>query len=338
MPRRKNYQPEVTTNIWFDTQWDEGETFKAYIDVNQALSQVHRKFFKQGFNVAIKNLRFVIKSNDIDEMTNRMEISVKTLAQNWIVMNAIRKGFEEWKEQRAEVLEETGMKGRYAQFAVGLDYEHSFANNLLPYGGTYAGEWPQSDYVFKKGDPMDPTASIQALYVVGDYTEGVPGPGAKTTTTWSTDNGGLSLIKAYQDSRGLVLTPDPELPNDSNATDFADEAPWVHASMLDLGGIADEVQSLAIDEGDMPPYAVEPQFNALQLEDLLILNNYATAIGTKPTLEASTGSFAAPLGLIKLESPSINTADSNLSVGIQLELMMAPRGMGQHGIMMEECL
>lgn len=334
MAKRKNTQPEITTNIWFPTQWDEGETFEAYIDLNQALSQVHRKFFKQGFNVAIKNLRIVITSNEIDDMTNRIDFSVKTLAQNWTTMNAIRKGFEEWKDQRAEVLKETGMKGRYAQFAVGMDRTHNFTENLLPYNGNYAGEWEQSDYVFKKGDPLDPTASVQPLYVVGAYTDA----GGNPTNTWSDENRGLSLIKAYQDSRGLILTPDPTLPEGKNANDFSEQAPWVHASMLDMGGIADEVQQLAIEEGDMPPYAVEPQFNELQLEDIICINNYATAAGSKPSLQGQTGSFAAPLGLLKVESSSLNTADSNLNMAIQIELMMAPKGTGQHGILMEMCL
>ena len=321
MAKRKNKQPETITKLWFNFSVDEKEAFgQQYIDLNQCLSQVMRKKFHQGYNVLVKNVHFTVE-NEGQETT---AISINTLAQNWQVMNSIRKGFEEWKDQRQAVLSETGMKGRYGQFLVGMDDAHYFNNNLLPYAGNYLGEWAQSDYVFSE-DGSQPRS--QALYVMGDYRkQNVP------ALDWAVDNDGLSLIKAYQDSRGLVLTPDPTLPAGDTPEEFSQTAPWVHASMLNLGDVAEEVQEDLIEQGDMPPYAIEPQFNDLQLEYVVGITNYGD---TNALLTGTSGAFAAPLGLIKLQSNFINNTESNINFGVCVELCM---GRGQHGVMMEAML
>ncbi len=270
-----------------------------YIDLMQSHSLVNRLFARQGMNVLVENLEVGCQPSGAFEAT------IMRLPQNWSCVNAWTKTMEHWRAQQNERADETGLEStiaRYRDFKIYFDVGHvtaGFGANLLPSGyfttdgagTTESYEWSASDVVLpNKGAPG--TTVETSPHMLGD------------------DNGNTSfgMIKAYAQSRSRPFQTDP------NIVDVASGG--IFGEMMDVGDDTGAIVNNFQEQNDQPPYLigldgaeeyypggsfqgigpVNPSGTTYpgQFVDIVSVNasqNYNTD---------STGSFAAPCGLIKI--------------------------------------
>ena len=288
----------VERTFVFDLSPPEGSEVKSnglYVDTMQCHSLVNRVFARQGHNVLIENLEIGVQPGGAFEAT------VFRLPQHWACVNAWTKGMALWKKQQDDAAEDADMESviaRYRDFKVAFDVDHNFSDNLIPAGFVLddpavtsdSYEWLQSQIVI----PNDGA--------VGNTTERILHMMGTGTSTRA------SLIEAYAESRSRPFAADP------NIVDVATGG--IFGEMFDVGMDDEEIVDNFQGRNNEPPYLVghmSPQeyypggsFQGIgptnasglvltgQFVDIIAVNannNYNTD---------STGSFAAPCGLIKL--------------------------------------
>lgn len=270
-----------------------------YIDTMQCHSLVNRLFARQGTNVLIENLEIGCQSGGAFEAT------ILRLPQNWSCVNAWTKTMEHWRSQQDDRARETGLestRARYRDFKVYFDIGHvtaGFGSNLIPSGylltdgsgSTESYNWLPSDVVLpNKGAPG--TTVETAPHMLG---------GDNGTTSFG-------MIKAYAESRSRPFQTDP------NIVDVASGG--IFGEMMDVGDDTGNIINNMQEQNDVPPYLmgmdgaeeyypgggfqgigpINPSGTTYpgQFVDIIAVNasqNYNTD---------STGSFAAPCGLVKI--------------------------------------
>lgn len=288
----------VERTFVFDLSPGEGSTVKSnglYVDTMQCHSLVNRVFARQGHNVLIENLEIGVQPGGAFEAT------VFRLPQHWACVNAWTKGMALWKKQQDETAEEADLEStiaRYRDFKVAFDVSHDFADNLIPAGfvlndpavSSDAYEWLQSEIVI----PNDG--------VVGNTTERILHMMGTGTTTRA------GLIEAYGESRSRPFTQDP------NRVDVATGG--IFGEMFDVGMDDEVVVGNFQSRNNEPPYLVgdlSPQeyypggsfqgIGPINPSGLVLTGQFVDIIAVNANQNYnsdSTGSFAAPCGLIKL--------------------------------------
>ncbi len=270
-----------------------------YCDLMQSHSIVNRLFARQGMNVLVENLEIGVQSGGAFEAT------VFRLPQHWACVNAWTKTMALWKQQQDDTAHEAGIEStiaRYRDFKIFFDAGHQSAGmsgNLIPAGfattdaaGTNESyEWLRSQVVLPNdGAPGNTTE--RDLHMLGD------------------DVGATSagMIRAYAESRARPQQTDPNIVDVPTGGLFGE--------MFDVGDDDNVIVTNFQEENEVPPYlmgmdgteeyypggsfqGIGPS-NAAgtvlpgQMVDIIAVNagnNYNTD---------STGSFAAPCGLIKI--------------------------------------
>ncbi len=270
-----------------------------YVDLMQSHSIVNRLFARQGMNVLVENLEIGVQPGGAFEAT------VFRLPQHWACVNAWTKTMALWKRQQDDTADEADIEStiaRYRDFKIHFDAGHStagFSANLLPAGyfitdaaGTNESyEWQRSQVVLPNdGAPGNTTE--RELHMLGD------------------DVGATSagMIRAYAESRSRPQQTDPNIVDAPTGGLFGE--------MFDVGDDDNVIVTNFQEENETPPYLMGldgteeyypgGSFQGIgpsnasglvlpgQMVDIIAINasqNYNTD---------STGSFAAPCGLIKL--------------------------------------
>ncbi len=270
-----------------------------YIDTMQCHSLVNRVFARQGMNVLVENLEVGCQPGGAFEAT------VLRLPQHWSCMNAWTKTMSLWKKQQDETAEMADLestRARYRDFKCYFDEQHvtaGFGSNLLPSGyfttdaaGTNESyEWFPSEIVIPNDGAVGNTTE-RLLHMLGD------------------NNGSTSagMIKAYAESRSRPFQTDPNIVDVPTAGLFG--------VMFDVGDDDNQIITNYQDANESSPYLIgrdgteeyypggsfqgigpqNPSGSTYpgQFVDIVAVNagqNYNTD---------STGSFAAPCGLIKI--------------------------------------
>ncbi len=266
-----------------------------FIDTMQCHSLVNRIFARQGMNVLVENLEVGCQPGGAFEAT------IMRLPQHWPAMNAFTKGMSLWLKQQNDTADEADLEStiaRYRDFKIAFDKDHNFSDNLIPSGyftddggaTDDAYEWQQSQIVIPNDGAVGNTTE-RLLHMVG--------------TSTSTRAG---LIQAYAESRSRPFAIDPNAVDQPTAGIFGE--------MFDVGFDDEEIVDNFQGRNNEPPYLIGNQsaqeyypggsFQGVgvqnpsgttypgQFVDILSVNagqNYNTD---------STGSFAAPCGLIKI--------------------------------------
>ncbi len=319
------------TKMWFNFSFEEG--IPKYIDAFQALSMVSNKLHRQGQNLMVQNMTLHVSETGA---TDQAVIDIRTVPKTWIVDNATTKMYQLWQKQRRQSLEEGVVsRAKWSDFKVYLDAQHAALDdgegsaNLIPHNGMAPGVvetyqpgansiWRYSEIVFP-----DPTGALPAngheakMHVVGDNAN----PAGQVVNT----TGNVSIVRAYQQSRNKLQSPDPAVPAGYDDSFYA-----LMTSHDDMSEDIIEETSFSNDE---PPYNQDnypfSNTNVVMpaLEARLYPNNYGNTV-TNPVTSASTGPFVAPLGLIKIEAPVISALNG---VVVELDLMLG----SSKGIMAE---
>lgn len=283
----------------FQTPLNISGTNSYTIDLSQAASILNRRFYRQGINWAVAG--FKIFSSTGTSGT----IQISKLPNTWVLSNAWEKGFRAWQRQQREALEDgsqESVKAKFNDFKIFADSFHlsqGVAGNLLPTDSlsvqALPGEWEASQIVIPNyGSPG--TNYEPFLIAVGADVAGV--------------GGAVSLIAAYQNSRGVPQSPDPAVPVGVTNADN------IYRAMFDVGDNNQEVMDNVIGKNDELPYDQDDypggplNMPNLELHDRAFVTS--TTIGDQSNLKG--GNF--PCGLVRFQFS--NTEDTTYYIHVDL--------------------
>lgn len=282
------------------------------IDVSQAVSQVTRRFVRQGLNWAIANLK--IQQSAVGSTT----FYVGTAQDSWVVSNSWHKGFANWKKMQREFGTDSmeSILPKFNDFKVFLDETHL---NVVQANIDAGGDGQQVDINDVTGtlvpwnhpsvSPYLPGEWDYSKFVIPDVT------GATTSDFFITIHGNntatsVGLVKNYQQSRSVPQSPDPDT---GGAT-----ADNVYSQMFDQGTVqtAAVVDDLLADNDELP-YDQDNypggHTNAAAYE-MVAFDAFTASNETGRIQQFNTGPFNAQCGLIRI----LNTGATILSLELTL--------------------
>ena len=266
----------------------------SYIDSGFSLAWMNRQSMKQGMEYVIESIEL------FGDPGVAASIQVETLSKNWVSSNSWVKGFTHWKAQQDEWLEEAGQqsrKGRYNDFKIFYDAQHSNVDNLLP----------QNTLTEVAAQAIDATAQSEWDYsqVVVPNEGGTPGNTVEYFLMMVGPDAGTrkGLITNYALSRQRPQVFDPNQVGPS--TDGG-----LYQDMVDVGEILEDVGTNVSTNNFVAPYLLGNNSdyewypgganNAVAgstIRDILSVRSGAGAFSSD-----SSGMFSALCGLIKIEN------------------------------------
>lgn len=297
----------------------------SYIDLSAAASILNRRAYKQGLN-------WYVSSMSVFAGGTNKTVRVATLQNNWVTLNAWKKGKALWDEMNDQVLDtEPGIQGRYHDFKIFMDRKHmenhntngfqtdgtSAAHTLVPvvtdpatgdslYPRDTNREWNYSEYIIPTDGGAAPPIEAQITMNGGSNLAASPGVTGPS----------VGLISGYGLSRSRPNVIDPNSPTSS-----ADS--WMNA-LFDVGGNDLEIRDNLIDENDKAPYPIAGDFSAteeypggeLNLAGLQLVSPPITsAANTDYSGRTVIPGFTAPCGLIYVKNDGPVTIQVNLVPG-----------------------
>ena len=247
--KTRSLQPAVM-KLHFAVAVPEGGSSTNYISISHCVSRLNRRFYRQGLNWAVANVK-VVQQPGITAATGSSAY-VNTIPHTWAVANAWMKTYALWKRQQDEALAQTDSSetaARFRDFKISMEEGHVVGTDLSPCNlgpGRLVGphlpglmqngevaiseEWVSSEIVI----PHD-----GGVGVAGQYDLHMVGPdvGAPVNSK--------GMINGYQESRATPTSPDPSGPVISGS---------FLAEMFDVGSTLDEVAVNAQNRNDELPY------------------------------------------------------------------------------------
>lgn len=283
-----------TTVLEFDVS-EVGAT--AYIiDCARALSLYNRRSYRSGYVYSIDYIEFIPTFDAVQNI-----VAVAKIPESYSVLGAYKMGFNAWRRQRANALEESEFlaPGKWSDFKCWYSVEHmdqswpelmpramgtGMTSQALDTGGS---EWNRATIEFN--DVNAATVTEIEVGMLGD--DNLVG------------NYG-SLMHQYGVTRTATLSPDPLLPQ------FASGA-WITAMGEESGAMSTAVIDLVEDENDEPPYANQadvtqpPTYvgNGLSAPRGVIVDTGVTGT-TGRSINLAGGLF--PLGLVAIVCASVD--------------------------------
>ena len=225
-------------NVTLDFKIDHGN---GIIHIPRALSILNRKSYRAGYVYSVDYVEYIGHKDD--------QITTGCLPCSYPLFAAYKLGFETWKQQRANAIEDTGIEpGKWSDFKPwysighivgpgGGGFDEYHPQGLQSYGlalmdlDRTGGEWNMSELIFH--DSGVATTSMYHVGMLGD------------------DDAALnygSLMDAYGDTRPATLSPDPLMPNVAQTS-------WITKTGEESAEMSEDVIQLIEDENDRPPYA-----------------------------------------------------------------------------------
>ncbi len=243
----RKMQPAVHTITLATSSVSAGNTGTFYCDLSQIASLVNRRFYRQGLQWAVANIK--LKS------LQSGSVQIGKLPNTWVMSNAWEKGFRAWQKMNNAALEEAeSVKPKFLDFKIYADQEHHNAGydaNLLPrdYAGTAytSGEWESSKYQIPD-NTLGATGGVREREIIA-VGPNFPGAGFSGLDA-------VSLIEGYAASRGLPDITDPNVPADAADVSGSGEN-WI-SQLFSEGNLQDDkVLDDMITENNQAPYPFE---------------------------------------------------------------------------------
>lgn len=271
-------------------------SLRQYIDISECLSRVNRRFYRQGMNWAVANVRMSVLPAAAGAPTVAY---VNSLPHTWSTANSWVKAYNAWKSQQDDAIAAMGGQsgvGAFRDFKIFADSDHvaqTFANNLDPYTlgpGTIAGPPPAG---LQTGTTILPAEEWLHSQVVipNDGAPGVTGEYSLHMVGASAANS-KGIINGYEFSRSYPQSPDPATPQMSTS--------WLNR-MHDVGDDNNEIIDNAEDRNDELPYDQNAYPGGGSNFDQLECQGYVLNTSTVGVSTFNTGPFTAPCGLIRLD-------------------------------------
>ncbi len=275
-----------------------------YVDLAKLLSQANRRAYRQGMVYHVANIVFDDSDGDAD-------IDVCTMPQNWTTQAAWQLGFKAWFQQQSAAMRSLGHDslGKWSDFKIGLNSDSlddvDQATLIDVNGNTFGvGDWTLSKFIVPDDGGADPTDCD--VYMMG--------ANAGTYPTISKASLLAQLEYALQKPQ-----EDPDLAAGSDLSVYSLMSP----EASDAEVLAEVIKDIEADN-DMPPYdhdnvqgagtaGTNKPSSPWVARTCMIKGGGSTS---SPT--AAVGGFAAPCGLLMIESNS--SVDAN-SIGVTIELV-----------------
>lgn len=286
---------------------DNGED-NHYVDIAKLLSQANRRSYRQGMVYHIANIVF-------DDADGDADIDVCTLPQNWLTQAAWKLGFTAWFEQQTAAMKALGERelGRWSDFKIAMNSDNRTDTDQAVLidvnGNTFpTGDWDYSHFQIPNDGGAAPTeADINMLGVKsGSYP-------AYTT---------VSLLEELEKALE-VPTEDPSFDSDADKSVYG-----LMSSLVNDSEVIDKVIDDIDAENDFPPYNAN------------VVPGSGTAGSGRPSSPwvartcmikggsgtaspvAAVGGFAAPCGLLMIETKASGDYSSNSNtIGVTIELV-----------------
>lgn len=276
-----------------------------YIDLSQCASIINRRFYRQGLNWCVNDIK-LMNNSTLFGVQPQGSFSISKLPQTWVMSNSWEKSFRAWQKMNNEALQEANsVKPKFLDFKIYADAEHhdaGFSANLMPFNGgglATPGEWKPSTIHVPIGVGFAAQTNEFEMIAVGPSY-----PGASTATGLDS----VSLIEGYAASRALPDIADPNTPLDALDATGSTPENWMSALFSAGTEQTDEVLTDLVSDNNIAPYPFENdgvhvdtmypnganQLPSLQIHDLV--NITGTTIGAESHL--SGGMF--PCGLMKI--------------------------------------
>jgi len=323
MARRKTQRkartlPPAPMKLYFGVNVAEGGSSTSYISIAHALSRLNRRFYRQGYNYAVANVK--ITQYPSLPAASGSTCYVNTLPHTWSTANSWMKSFSLWKRQQDEAMALTSSQetvARFRDFKISMEDSHTVGTDLTPVTmGPGRNIGPFLPGPLTGGSVLPSEEWVGTQIVVPN--DGGPGVNTEYLLHMVGPDIGTSkgMIQGYADSRGVPQSPDP------SAATPAVETSWMQ-EMFDVGGdsslITDNAEfrnnELPYDQVDYPGGAL----NNVQLETQGFNWNQST-VGINTW---STGPFTAPCGLIRVDfmSQAQIVGDNNSNI---IEVTLVP--------------
>lgn len=180
-----------------------------FCDTARALSVVNRRLTRQMGLFGYTGCQVFVRDKDTGDGVQYV-FTVETAPNNWVTIQSLKKAFALWRSQQKQAYDSVGdISPKWADFKVYLSEHHKQGDELTPTSGSLftgsdqynVGTWQKSRIVSVEESGADAgefQTSDKFLHILGDNS----GAG---TPSWG-------IIKAYQNSRAEVQSPDPHLP------------------------------------------------------------------------------------------------------------------------------
>lgn len=276
-----------------------------YLSITRDISRLNRRFYRQGLNVAIANVR--VTTLPAAAGVQGSQCYVNSIPHTWPVANGWVKAFHAWKNQQDDAIDEMGGESgvaRFRDFKIAMEDGMTVGNTASPVNlgpGRVIGAFPPG---LKFSNDLAASEEWLASQIV------IPNDGAPGNTVeyglhmvGPSTASSKGIITGYEFSRSFPQSPDPITP--------AMETSWLN-KLHNVGDNSDEIVVNATDRNDELPYQQEDYpgstSNFVQLETQgYNLNQSTVGVNT-----FNTGPFTAPCGLIRID---INDVISSVSSG-----------------------
>lgn len=266
-----------------------------------AVSQIARRFYRQGNNWAIQNVELFVYPG---QPAGAGLLTVQKIQDTWMSSNAWHKGFANWVKMQKEYGLDSmpSIKPKYNDFKIFFNkahYDDWKAN--VDAGGT-----GQQDLVSGLGT-LTPVDLTNAYALPGEWVPSqfvVPATGGATNAEYHITMHGadtaahVGLITNYQDSRSTPQEKDPETSGASSAN--------VYTAMFDEGTVQSaEVVSQLLYDNDELPYAREEYPGAdgnFTTGQIVLWDGITSTNNTGAVRKLHTGPFNAQCGLIQINN------------------------------------
>jgi len=266
----------------------------SYISISNAVSRLNRRFYRQGLNWAIANVK--VSQLQGTAAASGSTCYVNTIPHTWTTANAWMKSFSLWKKQQDDALmasDSMETAARFRDFKIRMEFSHDLATNLSPVSvgpGRVVGPF-QTGLISSSPVQLSPEWIQSQIVVPNDGAPGVTNEyslhmvGPDVTTS-------KGMIQGYSDSRDRPHSPDPDAPIISLG--------WMQ-EMFDVGGDSTDVTDNAQFRNNELPYNQDAypggSTNFVELET----QGYNWNQSTVGINTFHTGPFTAPCGLIRID-------------------------------------
>jgi hypothetical protein len=216
-----------------------GAAGASLVSIPKALSLANRKSFRQGYVYSVDFIEVIAGS------ANQV-FTIAKLPENYNTLGGYRLGFDHWREQRANAINETDIQpGKWSDFKPWFNQDHADATlTELNVRGMSAGyvlqpldttgyEWNMADM-----EVHDVDLATTQRFPIGMLGDSNVGAGALY--------GGL--IDAWGVTRSATVAPDPLTPTEASYS-------WITRTGATSEAMSGAVITLIEDENDLPPYA-----------------------------------------------------------------------------------
>ncbi len=245
------------------------------ISIPRALSILNRKSYRSGYVYSVDYIEYIGHTGD--------EIKLGCLPMSYPLFQAYKLGYETWKQQRSNAIEETGIEpGKWSDFKPWYSEDHLTGGftEYYPEGlndvnlnftdlDRTGGEWNNAELIFH--DSGVATTSMYHVGMLGDD---------NAATSYG------SLMDAYGDTRPATLSPDPLMPNVAQTS-------WITKTGEESAEMSEDVINLIEDENDRPPYANQ---NDIALPPTYVGNGQSAKVGLLLDMSV-TGTNGRPVTL-----------------------------------------